>query len=271
MWIGLASGAGLWVVAAVPATAALTTGYWLRIGPAAAVLGIRSSQPPAQPIRWTQDILPIQWRIALSWISGYFVLHLFTPLVFRQSGAAEAGRLGLAMTVFSAISVIGMSWINAKVPNFSMLIARRESRQLLELFKGVAWRSLAITALLAAAVTGTAAWGVAHGLPMMQRVASPAVLVCLAWVTVVNCAIFAAALFMRAHREEPMVPVSIAGSMATCLITWLASRHGVLPMMIGYALVTTFITLPWTLWILRRYLSRHRDGTQAPPSPAPGA
>lgn len=258
MWLGLVAGCGLWVVAAVPSTAAVATLLWLRIGQAATLLDIRSEQPPVRPIRWAHDILPFQWRIGVSWIGGYFLLHLFTPLTFRQAGAAEAGRLGLAMTMFNAISIVGMSWVNAKAPNFSMLIARRESNALLQLFRGVALRSLAITTTLAAGVMAVAALAGAVGLPLMSRVASLPVLACLAWVTVVNCAIFASAGFMRAHREEPMLPVSIAGGTLTALAAWLGSAHGTFPMMLGYAAVTTFVSLPWTLYILHRYMARHQ-------------
>ncbi len=268
MWGGLVAGAGLWVAAVVPLIAAMATFYWLRVGSARAILGIESPRPPEHPVSWTRDILPFQWRIAVSWISGYFIFHLFTPLMFRQQGAAEAGRLGLAMTVFSAISTIGMSWVNAKAPNFSMLIARRDSEALLPLFKGLVWRSLAITAAVAAAIVAGAAVCTLVGLPLMSRIAPLPVLACLAWVTVVNCAIFASAVFMRAHREEPMLPVSIAGGALTGLAAWFGSTHGATPMMAGYALVTTFVCLPWTLWILRRYLARHRPQNVAElPSP----
>jgi hypothetical protein len=257
MWGGLIAGAGLWVVVALPATALVITAYWLRFGPAAAVLGIYSANAPSQPIRWKSDILPLQWRIAVSWICGYFVLNLFTPLLFKQSGAVEAGRLGLAMTVFSAISMIGMSWVTAKSPNFSMLIARRQSRELLALFKRVSWRSLAMTAILSAAFIAGAILSSAIGVHQMQRIASLPVMACLAWVTVVNCAFFAAAIFMRAHREEPMLPVSITSGLLVALAAWLGSSHGAFMMIAGYTIVTTLVSLPWTLWILRSYLARH--------------
>lgn len=258
MWVGLVAGAGLWVAAAVPLVAAMTTAYWLRVGAASPIFGIESQRPPEHPVSWMRDILPLQWRIAVSWISGYFILHLFTPLMFRQIGASEAGKLGLAMTVFGAISTIGMSWVNAKAPTFSMLIARRDSPALLSLFKGVAWRSLAISAALAATVVAGAAICTTVDLPLMQRIAPLPVLACLAWVTVVNSAIFASAVFMRAHREEPMLPISIAGGTLTGIVAWLGSAHGATPMMVGYALVTTLVSLPWTLWILRSYLARHQ-------------
>jgi hypothetical protein len=259
LWAGLVAGAGLWVVACVPFAAAVGSYLWLRVSRAVQVSEIHTPHPPARPIEWKRDILPLQWRTAVSWISGYLTLQLFTPLIFQLGGAVEAGKQGLAMTVFSAISVIGISWVNAKAPNCAMLVARGESEELLRLFKSVAWRSLAMTVALSAAVTLGAAVSLSLNLPIMSRIASLPVLVCLAWVTIVNCVIFASAIFMRAHREEPMVAMSIVSSVSICLVAWLCSPFGALPMMKGYAAVSTMLSLPWTLWILRGYLARHRN------------
>lgn len=258
LWAGLFTGAGLWVVVAVPFTTAVATTCWMKVGAASRVLQIRSNKPPAQPISWRRDILPFQWRIAVSWISGYFIFQLFTPLMFRQFGAAEAGRLGLAMAIFSAISTIGLSWVNAKAPNMSMLIARRESAALLAQLKAVALPSLFFTTALSALVL-LAVWGAMQlDMAIIQRVSSLPVLICIATVTTTNCAIFSAAIYMRAHREEPMLPVSVTGGILTAVVVWYGSKYGAFEMMLGYTVVTILVALPWTLRLLHSYLARHK-------------
>ena len=258
MWAGLLSGAGLWVVVAVPLTTAVATSLWLEVSAASRVLQIRSNKPPVHPISWTRDILPFQWRIAVSWISGYFIFQLFTPLVFRQFGAAEAGRLGLAMAIFSSISTIGLSWVNAKAPNMSMLIARRESVVLLAQLKAVARPSLFFTTALSGLVL-LAAWGAMQfDLILVQRISSLPALICIAAVTTTNCAIFSAAVFMRAHREEPMLTVSITSGLLTAIVVWYGSKYGAFEMMLGYAAVTILVALPWTMRLLHGYLVRYK-------------
>jgi hypothetical protein len=266
MWTVLLLGGGLWVVAVVPLTAVLFTALWLRMQPAAGILAIKANITPAKPISWRRDIFPFQWRVAVSWVSGYFIFHLFTPLLFRNSGAAEAGRLGLAMTVFSAISTIGMSWVNANAPTFSILIARHQSAELLKLFKNVATRSILVTAAMACAVLGASWLATQCGLSLMQRVASIPTIAYLAFVTMVNSVIFASAVFMRAHREEPMLTVSVVGGILTALAAWLGSMYGATAMMQGYVAVTTLIGLPWTLLLLRGFLARHREPKPRPPT-----
>lgn len=258
LWILLLAGAGLWATAAVPLSAAAATAYWQRYR--GRLLAWLAGQPAddANLFRWKTDLLPLQWRIAISWISGYFIFNLFTPLVFARSGAVEAGRLGMGLTMFAAISSIGMSWVNAKAPVFTMHVSRHERHELNSLFRTVASRSIAATAASAMLIVATAWVLWVTGEPMMARIASPDVLTCLAVVTVANSAVFAAASYMRAHLEEPMLPVSVVSAGLTAAAALIGSRFGTLPMVTLYLIVTLCVSVPWTLWLFAGYWKRAR-------------
>ena len=126
MWLAFAAGAGLWAIAFMPAVGALYTAWWLSRNGG----GIRDLQDRgaigtnSATFRWRTDIFPLQWRIAVSWVSGYFIFQLFTPLIFARQGPAEAGRLGITLAIFNALSIMGMSWVNAKVPSMAAHISR---------------------------------------------------------------------------------------------------------------------------------------------------
>ena len=92
--------------------------------------------------------------------------------------------------------------------------------------------------------------------PVASRIASVPVLACLSVVTLVNCFIFAAAGYMRAHMEEPMLGVSVVAGLATLLTALLGVEFGVLSMMFFYALVVSLIALPWTVWLFLGYYRR---------------
>ena len=254
LWTVLLSGGGLWAATALPVVSALCTGYWLRThGDTLRWLASRAVDIKNK-MSWRKDVLPLQWRIALSWASGYLIFNLFTPMVFSHHGAVEAGRLGMALTVFSAISTIGMSWVNAKAPNFTMHIARGERRELNSLFRALFVRSTA-------AITCTSigfvlvAWYLSKiGLPLMLRIALPSVLVMLAIVTIVNSMVFAMAIYMRAHREEPMLTQSIVVGLIIGFSVYFVSIHSVLAMIFAYMLIIISISLPWTVWLFLRYL-----------------
>jgi hypothetical protein len=201
-------------------------------------------------------VLPLQWRIAVSFISGFFVLNVITPIVFAHRGPIEAGRYGIAMTIFSAVSSLGMSWVYAKAPAFTMHISRGERRELNALFKAVALRSIAVTTALSASVV-LAAWVLEHlGVASISRLASPPVLACLALVTTVNSVVFAMAIFMRAHREEPLAIASVATGALTTLAVYFGSRADLLTMSMMHVAVIALVMLPWTAWIFRRYIRR---------------
>lgn len=256
LWVLLMAGANLWAATALPLASACATSLWLRAR-GGWMLGIPDGDPA---ITWRRDVLPLQWRIAVSWACGYLIFSLFTPIVFANHGASEAGRLGMAMSVFSAVTTLGLSWINAKTPSFAMHVSRGESQALNRLFRAVALRSIAVTALLGFTIVALATLGAHMGLAAAQRIAQPATLFWIACASTVNTAVYAAAVYMRAHREEPMLPVSVASALLTIAIVLLL-RADVPRMMLGYAAIGACVTLPWTLALLRRYRARHRTAS----------
>ena len=36
---------------------------------------------------WKTEMWPFQWRIAVSWVCGFFISQLFNPVLFRYRGA----------------------------------------------------------------------------------------------------------------------------------------------------------------------------------------
>jgi hypothetical protein len=264
LWILLLAGAHLWSAVAVPFVSAAATLMWLR----ARGGWLKVPAVEASPISWRRDVFPLHWRIAVSWACGYFIFNLFTPIVFARHGATEAGRLGMAMSVFSAVTTLGLSWINAKTPDFAMHVSRGESAALNHLFRGVALRATAATALLSFTVVVLAGMGSYLGAAAIHRIAAPATLFWIAFASTINTVVYASAVYMRAHREEPMLPVSVASALATVAVVMLLSGD-VQQMMIGYAAICTFVTLPWAFLLLAGYRARHRTTlTTAPPTSA---
>lgn len=255
LWLGLLSGAGLWSAMMVPLASAVSTGLWLRRAHVYSWL-LQRVVEPVNRIAWRRDVMPFQARIAVSAMSGYFLFYAFTPLIFANSGAVEAGRFGIAMTVFNALSAVGTSWVYAKTPAMAMHIARGERKELNAIFFAVFKRSLAFTVAAATSVVACASLLNWSGVPLMARIASPGVLACLAFVCSCNCIVFSLAAYMRAHREEPMHAVSVTCAAATTLIAYFGSRLGVLPMSAMYAALTAFVMLPWTILLFQRYRRR---------------
>lgn len=254
MWSLLLLDSGLWAAIAAPAVSAITTPLWLRRRGGLLKQQAEGQATKLRPISWRQDVFPLQWRIAVSWACGYIIFSLFTPIVFATHGAIEAGRLGMAMTVFSAITTLGLSWINAKAPNLTMHISRGEPEALQRLFKATALRSVIAAALPSFTIVALVALGNHYDMTMMKRIAPVDILFWIALATTVNVGVNAAAVFMRAHLEEPMLPVSALSALLTLSLIALL-KDNVSHMMLGYAAISSCISLPWTFLLLRRYLA----------------
>lgn len=86
-------------------------------------------------VNYMIEIFPFQWKIALSWISGFFTFQLFNPVLFASEGAVSAGKMGMTISAASAIQGVLLSWINTKVPLLSGLIEQKQYKDLDEVFR----------------------------------------------------------------------------------------------------------------------------------------
>lgn len=255
-WVLLLSGAGLWVAPVLPAVGALLNALWLRGRHKDLHI---SDDAYGQPIHisWYKEIFPFQWRIALSWVSGYFIFSFFTPMLFVHQGPVEAGRVGMTLSIFSSVTILGLSWVSAKVPDFTMLIARGQREELNRLFVSVMRKSFIATAVIC--VTFVLAVAALHSLDfaLVNRVASLPVLFCMTIVTLANTVVFSTAAYMRAHKEEPMLWNSVTMGIAVLTTVWIFSQESVLATIATYTLLVLGLGLPWTLLIFfRQYYNR---------------
>lgn len=260
LWALLLSGQGLWAATAVPLASAVGTLWWLSRHPLLRSMSSQALSPasntPASSYTYARDIFPLQWRIALSWASGYFIFNFLTPVVFAYQGEVAAGRLGLALTIFSAISTVGISWISAKIPTFSAHIARRERSELNALFDRQALRSIGATLLCVTLFIGITQFA-GHFVPkVLDRLPPLPALLLLAAVTIVNAIIFAMAAYMRAHKEEPLLIQSVVAAVFTGVGTFWMAHISLTATVAAYAAVTVLVSLPWCTLIYARYRQR---------------
>ena len=68
-------------------------------------------------VSYKNEIFPLQWKVALSWVSGYFIYQLFNPILFQYVGAEVAGQMGMTMQVVNAIQAFAFSWMSTKNTN----------------------------------------------------------------------------------------------------------------------------------------------------------
>jgi hypothetical protein len=76
-------------------------------------------------IHWGTEVWHFQWRIAVSWLCGYFIFQLYNPVLFAYKGAVIAGQMGMSLTLCAALQSISISWINTKAPRFGAFCLHR--------------------------------------------------------------------------------------------------------------------------------------------------
>jgi O-antigen/teichoic acid export membrane protein len=208
-------------------------------------------------IEYKKEILPYQYKIALSWISGYLIFQLFNPVIFAYDGPIIAGKMGLTIAAFNGISVLGMSWISTKVPLFSSLIALKNNQLLDDTFKKSLSQLLVITFIL---IISFLLFVILLNVLNIQLVSRflPFTYLCLfAIITLVNQLIFSWATYLRCHKQEPYLINSIVGGLLTATSTLLFGKYfGYKGIVMGYFVLTVFLGLPWAY---KTYLSKKHE------------
>lgn len=133
-WIGLVFGFKLYVMGI---GFLLSVVYWLifiHINGLTKILIKLWHTKLTDRVGYMKEIFPYQWRIAISWVSGYFIFQLFNPVLFATEGAEVAGQMGMTLQALNAIQAFSYSWQNTKVPLYSKLIALKDYIQLDKIF-----------------------------------------------------------------------------------------------------------------------------------------
>lgn len=199
------------------------------------------------------EIFPYQWRIALSWISGYFIFQLFNPVLFATEGPVVAGQMGMTLAALNGVLAISLSWVNTKIPLFSSLIAKKEYKNLDLIFDKTVIQGCYICGgclfILITAVFTLKHFNISIGnrfLPMF-----PLILMCLT--TFVNQLISALATYLRCHKQEPFLIQSIVFGILTATSTFtLGKMYGVNGIVVGYSVLVVSVGLIWSIILFRK-------------------
>jgi O-antigen/teichoic acid export membrane protein len=252
-WLVLAAHHGLFAPAMIMAGNAGVASLWL-FRRRSLLLGLLRHFPGPHRIRWMKEVWSFQWRIAISWLCGYFIYQLFNPVLFAYKGAVAAGQMGMSLSLAGALQSVAISWINTKAAPFGGMIARKEYSALDTLFFR-AFRQSAAVFIAGACIVWAAVvylnW--AH-LRFAQRLLSPISLGLLFLVALINVLIFAEALYLRAHKQEKFLLNSLLGAVLTvCSTYFLGKQYGAFGMVCGTLMIGLFMGLPLGTYTFIKY------------------
>ena len=249
LFILLWSGRGLLAVPILNGSMAFISFIWIKFYHQG-LFGKHNDFITGDKISWRKEIFPFQWRIALSWLSGYFIFQLFNPVIFANQGENEAGRVGLTLTIFSTMLSLSMSWISAKIPMMARLIAERNINKLNCLFRGVFIKSAIVNVLICLLFFMVIFLLKEYNVAIVERIANVNILLMLFFVSVFNHFIFSAATYMRAHKKEPMMWNSLVSGVLIALAIYESAKISSSAVIASYMVIIVFVCFPWTIYTL---------------------
>lgn len=218
-----------------------------------------------ESVAYFKEIFPYQWKIALSWVSGYFIFQLFNPVLFATEGAVVAGQMGMTLQALNAIQAFSMSWLNTKVPLYSQLIALKDYLKLDTIFNQTLKQMTSVCFVLLV-LFFIAIWFLnltqiqLNGHVFADRFLPYVPMLLLMFTVYLNQYTSSWATYLRCHKQEPFLVISICGALADGLSTLvLGNLYGLYGITFGYSLLT-LLFFPWGYWIYKTKKAEwHRD------------
>lgn len=207
-------------------------------------------------VNYRSEIFPFQWKIALSWISGYFIFQLFNPVLFATEGAIVAGQMGMTLAALNGILSLSIAWMTTKIPLFSGLIAQKDYIKLDNIFdktlKQSAFMNFAALTFLFLLIFLFRYFRIElSGKLLGDRFLNYIPLLLMMLPVFLNQFVASWATYLRCHKQEPFLLNSIVGGVLCALSTILLGRYlGVIGITLGYSLIT-FLMLPWGYYIFK--------------------
>ena len=252
-WVALISHHGLLAPAMMITGTASTTFIWLW-GKRKILLGLFRYPLGEHRVAWRREVWPFQWRIAVSWLAGYFIFQLFNPVLFAFKGPVAAGQMGMSLSLVNALQAVAVSWISTKSAPFGAMIARKNYKQLDDVFFRALWQSVGVFLAGGFLVWLGCVYLNREHIRFAQRLLAPSLLGLLLLVGVINVVVTAQALYLRAHKQEKFLANSVLGAISISLSTYFLGRsYGAAGIIIGFFVISLFLGIGGGTYVFQKY------------------
>lgn len=213
-WALIAAGFGLYAPAMAPLAVALVVYRWAGTRYRGLFVAARRD---GDGFSWREQVWPLQKRVALTWLAAYLFLNSPTLTVFYFVDAVSAGRLGLSIIVANILSSLCASWLIARVPQMTRLVAEGRPLDSRRLFLKEFRKACLLMAVAYAAAVAVVEIG--EESPLGQRILPPLELAMLFAVFMVFHAAAMLALYFRARGQEVLAMPVMAATLGSLLLS----------------------------------------------------
>lgn len=208
----------------------------------------------ATPLRsiWKSEVMPFQWRIAISYASGYVIFSLFTPVQFYLHGPVVAGQMGLSWALVGGVSGLAYTWVQVNAPEFGKLIATRQYTQLDALALRIAGKQLAI-AICLSVVALLVIWLLQAYYGLLASRFLPLLPIALFLVAeTMNQVSYVQSTYLRAFKKEPFMGLSVLQAIVVGVGTFvLSAEFGPMGAAISYIVGVTLVVTIGSMIFMR--------------------
>jgi hypothetical protein len=197
---------------------------------------------------WKEQFFGLLWKYAVSWSAGFFIFQIYTPLMFQFHGPVEAGKVGLSITLWMGVFSVASAWIYAVTPQLNMYVSQSDWGNLDALFTKHLVLS-AVTFLACGAAVLVCMHILKGRLALIHRLVSMTSMSLLAAAWFFQLIVSSLAIYLRAHKREPLVVPSVTTAVYAAVTTLLCARYlNTNYFFLGY--LSSYVWgIPWVLYI----------------------
>lgn len=212
------------------------------------------------PVKWSKDIWPLQWKIGLSMFFGAHILYI-SPLLMTSYflGVIETGKLGISLAIIEAVIAVSNLFLNVVQPKITYLIVEKKYIEVKKILLRRTFYSILTT------VFGGACFYI---LMLVVESYYPKFYVRFMPLEYIYILIIAGILrhfvgvlniFVRAHKSEYlMLSFVLAGLGCILLNIILIPKYGLLGVCLSYLLVKLIFHLPFCVYLFRNFLIKNK-------------
>ncbi|GAA0542071.1 hypothetical protein FHS83_000221 [Rhizomicrobium palustre] len=241
----------LWSIVISEIATVTVLGVWLYSYRSALFGLLKSVSSDTSAVSWRDEILPLQWRIALTWLSGYFINMAFVPILFALRGPIEAGQMGMALKISGALYTLSIGLVSAKSAKLSAMAASDYPGFL---------RLLRHSALAAAGLSAAGALAVLVAMIVLKfvwpafldRLLPMGPMMAIMGVPVIGAIATSMQIYARTQKQDPFVWANMITAVCVTSVTlFTAYKMDASAMAYGYFAVLALISIPLHIYSLR--------------------
>ena len=203
---------------------------------------------------WGKEVMPLFIKYALSFSSGYFIFQIYTPLMHFFYGPVLSGKVGISLSLVFAVFNMANIWLYTITPRINMLVSTKNWSSLDALFVRRLLFALGTYIIIGIGVfLFILLFGDVWIVPKVVRRFLPVIPMGILYICYfIQLFVNALALYLRGHKQEPYMVLSIVSAAWIACSTFIIGKWLPADFFFCGFLSMQILGSPIAYWIFRR-------------------